>query len=318
MTRILVTGAAGFVGSHLVERLVADGHEVVGYDNLSTGHRSFLATVEASPAFRLVPGDVLDAAALADAMQGAEVVFHLAANADVRFGTTRTRADLEQNVIGTWNVLEAMRASSARIVALASTGAIYGECPVVPTPEDAPFPVQTSLYAASKLAAEGYVQAYAEGFGLRALVFRFVSLLGERYHHGHVIDFVRQLRAHPDWIEVLGDGRQRKSYLDVRDAVGAMVLALARARGPVEILNVGSDEVATVDDSLGWICDHLGLAPRRIYRGGERGWPGDNPLIHLDCTRLCALGWAPSGTIRDGVIRTVEFLERHPWLLEHR
>ncbi len=316
--RILVTGAAGFVGSHLAEALVASGHEVVGYDDLSTGRLAFLASLDGNAAFRLVRGDVLDLAALTYAMNGAGAVFHLAANADVRFGTSRTRVDLEQNVIGTWNVLEAMRATGAETIALASTGAIYGESQVVPTREDAPFPIQTSLYAASKLAAEGYVAAYAEGFGMRALVFRFVSLLGERYHHGHVIDFVRQLHAHPETIEVLGDGRQRKSYLDVSDAVRAMLLAFERAPERVSILNVGSDEVATVDDSIDWISAALGLAPRREYRGGARGWPGDNPLIHLDCSRLRALGWSPSGTIRDAVFRTVAYLKRNPWLWETR
>src|SRR5215210_421256 len=211
--RCLVTGAAGFIGSTLVDRLVGDGHEVVGYDNLSTGQERFLDEARQSPSFRFVSGDTLDLVGLTEAMRGVETVFHLAANADVRFGTERPRQDLEQNTIATWNVLEAMRANSVGRIAFASTGSIYGEPSVFPTPEDCPFPVQTSLYGASKVAAEGLISAYVTGFGIQALIFRFVSILGERYTHGHVFDFYSKLRATPADIEILGNGRQRKSYL---------------------------------------------------------------------------------------------------------
>ncbi|MBK7974508.1 MAG: NAD-dependent epimerase/dehydratase family protein [Deltaproteobacteria bacterium] len=316
--RLLVTGAAGFVGSNLVDHLLADGHEVVGYDNLSTGQLEFLAGATANGRFRLARGDILDRAALTAALAGCDAVFHFAANADVRFGTERTRVDLDQNVVGTWNVLESMRAAGVRRILMASTGAIYGDTTVYPTPENAPFPIQTSLYSASKLAAEAYIQAYAEGFGIQGVIFRLVSILGERYSHGHVFDFLRQLRAHPERIEVLGNGQQRKSYLYVADCVRAMSLALAKASGRVEIFNLGTDEVACVDDSISWIAEYLGLAPRRVYQGGERGWVGDNPLIVLDCTRIKALGWAPRHSIREGVERTVAFLQENLWLLERR
>lgn len=316
--RLLVTGAAGFVGSNLVDHLLAEGHDVVGYDNLSTGQLEFLAGATASGRFRLVRGDILDRAPLTAALAGCDAVFHLAANADVRFGTERTRVDLDQNVIGTWTVLEAMRAAGVRRILMASTGAIYGDTNVYPTPENAPFPIQTSLYSASKLAAEAYIQAYAEGFGMQGVIFRLVSILGERYSHGHVFDFLRQLRAHPERIEVLGNGQQRKSYLYVGDCVRAMSLALAKASGRVEVLNLGTDEVACVDDSISWITEYLGLNPRRVYQGGERGWVGDNPLIVLDCARIRALGWAPTHTIRDGIVRTVAFLQENLWLLERR
>src|SRR5262249_38398662 len=159
-------------------------------------------------------------------MRGAELVIHLAANADVRFGTEHPRRDVEQNTLATFNVLEAMRASGVTRIAFASTGSIYGEAAVFPTPEDAPFPIQTSFYGASNLAAEGLIQAYAEGFGFQGYIFRFVSILGERYTHGHVLDFYRQLREHPDRLDVLGNGRQRKSYLHVEDCIAAMLLAL--------------------------------------------------------------------------------------------
>jgi UDP-glucose 4-epimerase len=311
-----VTGAAGFIGSNLVDRLLAEGHQVTGFDNFSTGREAFLSSALASPHFRLVRGDVLDLPALELAMQGADVVFHLAANADVRFGTAHPWRDLEQNTLGTWRVLEAMRRTGVRRIAFASTGSIYGEPPVFPTPEDCPFPVQTSLYGASKLAAEGFIQAYAEGFGFQTYIFRFVSILGERYSHGHVFDFYKQLRRDPERLYVLGDGRQRKSYLYVQDCLEAMLKALAQAHGKVNIFNLGTDEYCEVNDSIRWITERLGLRPRLIYSGGDRGWVGDNPFIFLDCSRIRALGWRPRLAIREAVVRTLDYLVANPDLLE--
>lgn len=316
--RCFVTGCAGFIGSNLVDRLLQDGHEVTGYDNLVTGQREFLATAWASPAFNLVEGDLLDLDGLARALDAVDIVFHLAANADVRFGTRHPRKDLEQNTIATWNVLEAMRQRGVARIVFASTGSVYGEATVIPTPEDAPFPVQTSLYGASKLAAEGLIEAYCEGFGMRGLIFRFVSILGERYTHGHIFDFFKQLRQHPDMLHILGDGSQRKSYLYIQDCINAMLLAVEKAGDKVSIFNLGADEYCQVNDSIGWLCEHLGLEPRRVYAGGDRGWIGDNPFIFLDCARIRALGWRPELTIRESVIRTISYLEQQPWVLERR
>jgi UDP-glucose 4-epimerase len=314
--RALVTGGAGFIGSHLVDRLLADGCTVTVYDNFSTGRREFLGCAAQHPTFRLVEADLLDTSTLGAAVAGQDIVFHLAANADVRHGTAHPRRDLEQNTIATHNVLEAMRLGGVRRIVFASTGAIYGEPDIFPTPERCPLPVQTSLYGASKLAAEGLIGAYCHGFGMSALICRFVSILGERYTHGHVFDFYKKLRQDPSSIEVLGDGRQRKSYLYVHDCIEAMLLALEHARGPVSIYNLGHDEYCTVDDSLGWICGALGLDPRRTYMGGTRGWVGDSPFVLLDCTRMRELGWRPSVPIRDAVLRTLGYLQEHGWLLE--
>lgn len=316
--RCFVTGAAGFIGSNLVDRLLADGHDVVGYDNLSTGQPDFLAAATSHSRFRLVEGDTRDAIALESAIDGAEVVFHLAANADVRFGPDHPDRDLEQNTIATFRVLEAMRKRGVRRIAFSSTGSVYGEPDVFPTPEHAPFPVQTSLYAASKLAGEALIQAYAESFGFQAFIFRFVSILGERYSHGHVYDFVRSLRADPSQLHVLGDGHQRKSYLEVGDCVSAILLALERAQDRVNILNLGTDEYCEVNDSIGWITGHLGVAPALTYGGGRRGWIGDSPFIFLDCQRIRALGWQPRWTIQQSVIRTVDYLTANTWLFERR
>jgi UDP-glucose 4-epimerase len=316
--RVLVTGGAGFIGSNLVDRLLAAGHEVVAYDNFSTGQDRFIAPATAHARCTLVRGDLLDREALDRAAMGADIVFHLAANADVRFGTDRPDRDLQQNTVATFNVLEAMRANGIRRIVFSSTGSIYGEPEVFPTPEDAPFPRQTSLYGASKLAGEALIQAYCEGFGFQGYIFRFVSILGDRYSHGHVFDFYKQLREHPRELRVLGDGRQRKSYLFVQDCIDAIFCALERADAKVNIFNLGADEYCQVSDSIGWISGELGLTPTLTYTGGERGWIGDSPFIFLDCRRIRALGWAPKLSIKEGIIRTLQYLQSNPWLLDAR
>ena len=314
--KYVVTGCAGFVGSNLADRLLADGHEVVGYDNFSTGRMEFLAKAQEHKRFRLVRGDVLDLESLKAAVAGADVVMHLAANADVRFGTDHPRRDLEQNTIATWNVLEAMRLGGVKQIGFSSTGSVYGEPQVYPTPEDAPFPLQTSLYGASKAAGEALIAAYCTGFGMRGYIFRFVSILGERYSHGHVFDFYKQLIDHPNQLHVLGNGQQRKSYLYVQDCLDAILLAMDRASGPVEVFNLGTDEFCKVNDSIGWITGQLGLRPALAYAGGERGWIGGSPFILLDCGKIRKLGWAPRLTIKQGIERTLQFLQDNPWVLE--
>ena len=316
--RCFVTGCAGFVGSTLTERLLSAGHRVVGFDNLSTGHEWFLSTAREHPNFRWVRADVLDSAALTASMSGSEFVFHLSANADLRFGFEHPRRDLEQNTLATHGVLDAMRSTGIKRIAFASSGSVYGDTPQVPTPEDAPFPVHTSLYGASKAAGEGLIAAYCAGFGFQSYIFRLVSLLGERYTHGHIVDFYRQLRGDGATLRVLGNGRQRKSYLYVQDCIDAMLLAIDRSSGRVNIFNVGTDDHCEVNDSIGWICEALGVAPKIDYSGGDRGWVGDNPFIFLDTAKIRSLGWQPRLTIRQGVLKTLDYLLAHPDLLEPR
>ncbi len=314
--KAIVTGAAGFIGSNLTDRLLSEGHSVRGIDNFSTGRREFLEGALSSRSFELCEADLLDARGIEPLFRGFDAVFHLAANADVRFGPDHPGKDLEQNTICTANVLEAMRKSGVKRIAFSSTGSVYGESRVLPTPEDAPFPVQTSLYGASKLAAEGLIAAYCEAFGMQGHCFRFVSILGKRYTHGHIFDFYRQLLQHPDKLRVLGNGSQRKSYLEVGDCIDAILLAMQKSNAPLQIFNLGTDEYCTVNDSIGWICGRLGLSPKLEYTGGDRGWIGDNPFIFLDCSRVRALGWKPRLTIREGVVETVRYLETNPHLLE--
>jgi UDP-glucose 4-epimerase len=314
--RVIVTGAAGFIGSNTVDALLAQGHSVLGVDNLSTGSGRFLEDARANPRFELSVTDLLtEPGALPGLVEGADAVVHLAANADVRFGWDAPRRDLEQNVVATQNVLEAMRLTGVPSFVFSSTGSVYGEAPVVPTPETCPFPVQTSLYGACKLAAEGLVAAYAEGAGIRATVFRFVSVLGARYTHGHVVDFMRQLLRDPGHLTILGDGRQRKSYMDVSDGVAALVSVLG-ADHRYEVFNLGVDDYCTVDESASWIAERLGASPAVTHTGGERGWVGDNPFIWLDTAKIRAAGWSPRLGIREAVERTVDYLGEHTWILE--
>jgi len=316
--KYLITGAAGFIGSNLVDRLLADGHEVVGVDNFSTGRRRFLEQALAHPKFKLYERDLLDEKSLKDVIvPGTEAVFHLAANADVRDGLKHPRKDLEQNTIVTWNVLEAARHAKVPKFAFSSTGSVYGEAKVIPTSEDAPFPVQTSLYGASKLAGEGLISAYAEGYGMKATIFRFVSILGERYTHGHVFDFVKNLKADPSRLRILGNGKQRKSYLYVGDCVNAILHALkTETPNKVEIYNLGTDEYTEVNVSVDVISRRLKVTPERIYSGGERGWVGDNPFIFLDCSKIKSTGWKAEKTIEQGVSLTIDYLLANPWVFE--
>jgi UDP-glucose 4-epimerase len=319
MRRALVTGGAGFIGSNLCDRLESQGVEVVVYDDFSTGETRFIERLEESDRATIVKGDVLDSEQIASALRGCDVVFHLAANADVRHGLEHPARDLRQNTIGTFTVLEAMREVGVSRIVFASTGSIYGEPTIFPTPEDSPFPVQTSLYGASKLAAEGLIEAYAEGYGFDATILRFVSILGERYTHGHLFDFYRSLRDDPASLTVLGDGRQTKSYLYVGDCIEAMMLLMDRQSAPgIGIYNLGADETTTVDDSARAVCAHLGVSPKVTYTGGERGWVGDSPLIQLDCSRLKALGWRPTTTIPAAVERTLEWFDENLWVFDAR
>ena len=316
--KAFVSGGAGSIGSNLVDRLLDLGHEVTVYDNLSTGLLQFLEYARDFDYFRLVKGDLLDEDSLSEAITGHEFVFHLAANADVRFGTEHPRRDLEQNTIVTYNILEAMRNHGIRKIAFASTGSVYGEATVIPTPEVAPFPIQTSLYAASKLAGEGMIAAYCEGFGFQSWIFRFVSILGERYTHGHVFDFYRELKQIPSRLEVLGNGKQRKSYLYIQDCIDAILLALEKSNESVNVLNLGVDGYCEVNDSIGWICEELGVSPKLEYTGGDRGWIGDNPFIFLDTSKIRDLGWEPKLSIKAGVLKTIQYLKTNEWVFEER
>lgn len=319
--KVVVTGAAGFIGSNLCDYLLRQpGVSVVAFDNLSTGQEEFLTEAKKSPNFSFVKVELYDYEATRAAMMAAkpDVVVHLAANADVRFGLNHPRKDLEQGTIVTFNVLESARLAGVMKFAFSSTGSVYGEPEIFPTPETCPFPIQTSLYAASKLAAEGLIQAYAEGYGIKGYIFRFVSILGERYTHGHVFDFAKKLLADPNNIEVLGNGKQSKAYLYVGDCVRAIWHVITKCEDKINIYNLGPDEYITVDQSLDVICKAMGANPKRHYTGGTRGWVGDSPFIFLDCKKLKSTGWSANLSIRESVDATLKYLLSNKWLLERR
>lgn len=317
--KYFVTGGAGFIGSNMVDRLLQnEANEVTVYDNFVTGRREFLEYAMKNERFRLIEGDTQDLELLTSSMAGCEFVFHFAANADVRMGTEHPRKDLEQNTIATYNVLEAMRLSGIKKIGFSSTGSVYGEAAVIPTPEDAPFPIQTSLYGASKLACEGLIAAYCEGYDMKAYIFRFVSILGERYTHGHVFDFVKKLKEDSDRLFILGDGHQKKSYLYVQDCLDAILTVTEKADDRVNIYNLGTDEYCEVRDSASWIAQKLNVTPEFEYAGGTRGWIGDNPFIYLDTKKVRDLGWKPKYTIRQGVEKTVDYLTENTWVFKAR
>jgi UDP-glucose 4-epimerase len=316
--RAFVSGGAGFIGSHIADRLVKAGVHVTIYDNFSTGQESFVSHHADNPKVKVVRADILDSERLNREIAGCDFVFHLQANADVRGGVRATRVDLEQNTIATWNVLEAMRLNEIKNIVFASSATVYGEPDVFPTPERYA-PLQTSLYGASKLSCEAMIQAYSEYFGVTCYIFRFVSWIGERYTHGVIFDFVEKLSADAQALEVLGDGKQRKSYLDVMDGVNGIFFALQHARERKNVFNLGHDEFMNVLDLADIVVAELGLKNVR-YRmtGGERGWLGDSPFVQLDTGKLKALGWRPQISIEQGIRNTVRYLRADPRLLEKR
>jgi len=313
--RVGVTGGLGFIGSNLTIRLLDTGHTVAVIDNGSTGRRENLGRYIDHERLQVYEADLTDATAAANALRNLDVVYHLAANADVRDGWKHPRKDHEQNVVATLNVLEGMRQHSVPRIIFSSTGSVYGVAEVVPTPEDAPFPVQTSLYGASKLAAEGLIAAYVEGGKVSATIFRFVSILGPRYSHGHVVDFIRQLLRDPSTLTVLGDGTQTKSYLHVSDCVDALTMHL-QSKQQLNVYNLGVDGTITVRDSIGWITSAMGISPELVFTGGAQGWIGDNPLIHLDISAMRRNGWEPKFSIKESVIETTRWVLDNQWVLQ--
>ena len=307
--RCFITGVAGFVGSNLADRLLAEGHEVIGYDNFSTGSlENIRNALTYSQKFKCSKADILNRKDMVRGMAGCDIVFHLAANADVRYGLENPAKDLEQNTEGTFSVLEAMRESGVKRIVFSSTGSVYGKPDIFPTPERTPFPIQNSLYGASKLAGEGLIQAYCEGYDFQSWIFRFVSLLGKRYRKGFVVDFYKKLKADPKTLQVLGDGTVKKSYLNVKDCIDAMLIAIKKSNDKVNIFNLGTDEFLSVKDCAQKVASYILLKPKFNYQEEKLGWVGDSPFIYLNCNKIRALGWKPKYTIKESIEETLEYL----------
>jgi len=311
--RAIVTGGAGFIGSHLVDRLVSEGYSVTVIDNLSCGYLENLEQHKNSREVKVLNVDLRDAKRLEKIFRGHDVVFHIAAHANIRESLSDHMADLENNVIATLNVLEAMCKNEIHELVFASTSAIYGEAAVRPTPEDY-FPVQTSLYGASKLACEAYAQAYTEFASIRFWAFRFANVVGERCRRGVIWDFVHKLLKNPSELEILGDGKQSKEYLHVEDCVEGMMVGYRKASGKVNIFNLGMEEQTLVDRVADIVIEEMRLDKEKVkrrYTGGPRGWIGDNPVVQLSLERIKKLGWKPKVSSEEAIRRTAK------WTLEY-
>lgn len=292
---ILVTGGAGFIGSHLVERLLLD-NEVTVLDNFSSGRIEFLEPYRDIPDFHLLTGDLMNPQILDNAVSGKDFIFHLAANPDVKRGSEDTHVHLEQNVLATYNLLEAMRKNDVRQMAFTSTSTVYGEAAQVPTPEDYGPLLPISLYGASKLSCEALISSYCHTFQMQSWIYRFANIVGERGTHGVLVDFIRKLRENSGKLEILGSGKQRKSYLEVKDCIRAMIHAVEHSSGEVNVFNIGSEDSVDVTEIADIVVGQMGLdGVEYDYTGGidGRGWRGDVKLMLLSIEKIKRLGWSP-------------------------
>jgi UDP-glucose 4-epimerase len=305
--KILVTGAAGFIASNLIPRLLARGDEVVGIDNFFLGKRSYLPV---HPAFTFHEQDLLDLERLVALVEKfrPERIWHLAANSDISFGTKYTDFDLKGGTLVTYNVLEAMRRLEIPEIVFSSSGAVYGEPAVMPTPEDYGPILPISLYAASKVACESLITAFAHNYGIRCWIYRFGNIVGPNPTHGVIHDFVLRLRETPERLVVLGDGTQSKPYVYVEDCLDGMEFGVANARGEVNVYNLAVDDQTSVREITDWTIEAMGIGRTEIeveYGDSPRGWRGDVPQVRLDTTRMAALGWKPRLSSDESVRRTI-------------
>ncbi len=308
--KVLVTGGAGFIGSHVVDRLLADGHDVVVFDNMTSGKMDFIAHHLNEPHFKLINGDMLQPDQIYKACNDVEQVFHLAANPDVRIGASNTRMHFDQNILATYNLLDAMQKQHVPEIAFTSSSTIYGEANIIPTPENYGPLMPISMYGASKLACEAMITAYCHTFDMRSWIFRFANIIGDRGTHGIIVDFIHKLKKDPFHLEILGDGKQSKSYLHVRECVDAMMSVVEKGNEQVNIINIGSEDVISATRIGEIVAEEMRLSPEFVYTGGSQGWKGDVPKMMLSIERLKVLGWKPAMGSEDNVRGTVRSLLR--------
>jgi len=301
LKKVLVTGGAGFIGSHLVDRLMTQNYKVTVLDNLSTGALKNLERWLHHPSFTFIEDDLKNPQNLEKATRHADLVFHFAANPEVRVGETDPHVHFEENLLATFNLLEAVRKTrNARTIVFASTSTVYGEATVLPTPEDYGPAIPISTYGASKQGAEALMSAYAYTFNLRALILRFANIVGPRATIGIIVDFIKKLQKDRTRIEILGDGTQKKSYLYIDDCVDAVLCAVnkfLKAKEKVEVYNVGSVDQVAVKRIAQVVAEEMGIpAPKFVFTGGVdggRGWKGDIKTMHLSIEKLLGIGWKP-------------------------
>lgn len=304
---VFVSGGAGFIGSHLVDRLVARGDSVTVYDNLSSGKKEFIEEHLSGGSVRFIEADLSDLGKLTSEISGHDFVYHLAANPDIRYGIAHTRWDLEQNTIVTFNVLEAMRVNNIKEVVFPSTSTIYGEPTVIPTPEDYGPLLPISLYGASKLACEALVSAFCGTFGFKAFIFRFANVVGGRGTHGVVYEFIEKLKGNPGELEILGDGNQVKSYLTVDETLDAIEHVIEHAKDRLNLYNLGCGDQVSVTQIAEIIAKKMHLKDVSFkYTGGRQGWPGDVTEMNLETSKIEKLGWKARNTSKNAINIGVE------------
>ena len=298
-----VTGAAGFIGSHMVERLLAEGNAVTGYDNLSLGKKEWIERPLADPRFAFIEADLLDQDRLTEAVKGHDVVIHLGANTDIRRGNGDYRIDLDNCTIATYNLLEAMRANGVRNLLFASSATVYGDQWEEPLDEAKGPLLPISLYGAAKLSCESIISAYCHLYDMRAWLFRFGNVVGARMGHGVLHDFIAKLNRDPEELEILGDGEQQKNYFMVEDCIEGMLYAFRNVNEkPCDVFNLGAESNTRVANIGRIVADAMGLNGVRIrYTGGRRGWPGDQPRIYYDTSKMRRLGWQARHTSTEAV-----------------
>jgi len=300
--KIIVTGGAGFIGSHLVDKLLSSGNEVTVIDNLSSGKTEFIEHHIPDKNFKIIKLDMLRLEKLQQVIRGADIIYHLAANPDVRLGAENTKVHLEQNIIVTYNLLEAMRMNKQQNIVFTSTSTVYGEASIIPTPENYGPLIPISLYGASKLACEALITSYCHTFEMKSWIFRFANIVGERGTHGIIIDFINKLKKDPHTLEILGDGQQRKSYIHVSDCVDAILFAVKNSHEMANIFNIGSNDTINSTEIGELIVKEMGLKDVKFtYTGGKRGWKGDVPRMLLSIEKLQQLGWKPGNNSKSSV-----------------
>ncbi|HHF56666.1 MAG TPA: NAD-dependent epimerase/dehydratase family protein [Thermoplasmatales archaeon] len=306
--KALVTGGAGFIGSHLIDALLSRGYEVSCIDNFSSGKREFIE--HNLERIELYEGDLLRQQDISKAIDGCDVVFHLAANPDVRIGAINTRTHVDNGILATYNLLEEMRKKSINKIIFTSSSTVYGEASIIPTPENYGPLIPISLYGAAKLAAEALISSYCHTFDMEAIIYRFANVVGPRSTHGVIYDFIKKLRKNPQELEILGDGKQRKSYLYVDDCIDAMLFGMEKAKEKVEIFNIGSEDWVEVKEIADIVSEEMGLKPEYRFTGGidGRGWKGDVKFMRLDISKLKNMGWKPKHSSREAIRLTAKWL----------
>ncbi|MGA2670094.1 MAG: NAD-dependent epimerase/dehydratase family protein [Dehalococcoidia bacterium] len=312
--RVFVTGGAGFIGSHLVDHLISEGHELTAYDNLSSGKKEFIEHHIRKPTFALVEADLLDLDKLKNAIRGHDVVFHLAANPEARWGIENTELDLKQETIATYNILESMRVNGVKKIVFSSSGTIYGETPTIPLPEDYGPALPISLYGAGKLASEGLISAFCGTFNMQAWIFRFANVVGKRTTHGVIFDFIQKLKQNPHKLEILGDGKQCKPYLHVEDCVDGILFGFKNSHDKVNVFNLGCSTATNVTTIAKMLVEGMGLNDVKFkYTGGDRGWPGDVPQVRFNVHKMSRLGWKARYTSDEAVKKAIWDILHKGW-----